>query len=346
MNQNSKDIDESLLLQYLLGNTENEDRRMVENWLDADSGNRKNLDRLEALWLETGRLNPPPLAVDVDKAWERFSERTKDQEKLREGIARQSVSIRFLRYALGAAALILLIFGIYTTIRLFTVKVKEIEMAAGTSVMSDTLPDGSLITLNKQSKLSYPEDFTKEERCLTLTGEAYFKVSKDPLKPFIVAAGRAKVKVLGTVFNVSAYPEKEIRVTVNEGRVLFFVADTLLKDTSSIVLEAGMTGTLKPGAISPEIVADSIPDKLFWVNHTLDFNGTSLAEVFRMLEKYFDVQVSVSQPDILNCRLSASFVNDPADRIMTVIAESFGLKLSMKGKNYNLSGNGCSKGSQ
>ncbi len=346
MNQNNQDIDESLLLQYLLGNTENENRSMVENWLDADSGNRKNLDRLEALWLETGKLNPPPLVVDVDKAWERFSDRTKDLEKPLAGISRQSVSIRFLRFALGAAAMILLIFGIYTTIRLFTVKVKEIEMAAGTSIISDTLPDGSMVTLNRQSKLSYPEEFTNEERCLTLTGEAYFNVSKDPLKPFIVDAGRAKVKVLGTTFNVSAYPEKEIRVTVNEGRVLFFVVDTLLKDTSSIVLEAGMTGTLKPGAASPEIVTDSIPDNLFWVNHTFDFNGTPLAEVFRMLEQYFDIKVSVSQQDILNCRLSASFVNDPADRIMTVVAESFGLKLSMKGKNYNLSGNGCSKGSK
>lgn len=346
MNQNSQDIDENVLLQYLLRNADNENRKMVENWLEADSGNRKRLDQLESLWLETGRLNPPPLAVDVDKAWERFSDRTKDLKKPLDGIARQSVSIRFLRYALGAAAMILLIFGIYTTIRLFTVKVKEIEMATGISVVSDTLTDGSIITLNKQSKLIYPEAFSKKERCLRLSGEAFFLITKDPEKPFIVDLGKAKVKVLGTSFNISAYPGHEIRITVSEGKVLFFTVDSLRKDTSYIFLEAGMTGKLKPGTRDPEVITDSIPDKLFWVNHTLDFTATPLADVFKMVEKHFNMKISVSNPDILNCRLSASFVNDSAGHIMMVIAESFGLKISKKGQNFNLSGNGCSKGNQ
>ncbi len=344
MNQNHQDIDENLLLQYLLGNADNTIRNTVEKWLDADSRNRKHLDQLETLWLETGKLNPPPLPVDLSKAWEQMSLRIEKHEAGQTAMHKRFAGMHYLKYALSAAALILLVFGIYAVLSILTVKVKEIEVVSTASVLHDTLPDGSRIMLNKQSKLYYSDHFQGGQRLVKLTGEAFFEVSKDSLKPFVVDAGKAKVKVLGTVFNVSAYPGNSIQVTVTEGRVLFFTLDSLNKDTLSIILEAGMSGVLEPGAPKPVIVEKSVPDKLFWANHVLDFNGTPLAEVFGLMEKYYGVKITVSTPEINNCRLSASFANDQVNRIMTVIAESFGLKLSVEGDNYYLSGNGCKKG--
>ncbi|MEI6749804.1 MAG: FecR domain-containing protein, partial [Bacteroidota bacterium] len=343
MNQNQQDIDENLLLQYLLGNADDTVRDMVGKWIDADSRNRKHLDQLETLWLETGKLNPPPLPVDLPKARERLEARIKKQEDEQVAQQKKLLGRRYLLYAMSAAALVLLVFGIYAILRLQTTKVNEIEIAANASVISDTLPDGSLITLNKQSKLKYPEQFKDGKRIVILTGEAFFKVTKNPLKPFVVDAGIAKVKVLGTVFNVSAYPGKDIRVKVNEGRVLFFTLDPGNRDTLSILLTAGMSGILKQGALKPEVVEKSAPDKLFWANRTLDFNGTPLSVVFELVEKYYGVKISASTPDILNCRLTASFVDEPVGRINTVIAESLELKLSVDGNNYYYSGNGCNK---
>ncbi|MEI6436836.1 MAG: hypothetical protein WCP32_18580, partial [Bacteroidota bacterium] len=69
------DIDDNLLLQYLLGNVNETVRNQVAKWLEADSMNRKRLDQLEALWLETGKLDPPPVPVDLSKAWDRMSSR-------------------------------------------------------------------------------------------------------------------------------------------------------------------------------------------------------------------------------------------------------------------------------
>lgn len=344
MNQNNQDIEEHLLLQYLLGNADETVRERVEKWLEADGRNRKHLDRLEALWLESGKLVPPPLAVDLNKAWDRISTRIDKHEAAQLARPKQPAGIRYLKFALGAAALILLGIGVYFIWKNIPGKVNEIEKVATASVLYDTLPDNSRIILNRASKLEYPERFAGKNRLVKLTGEALFEVTKDPSTPFIVDAGPAKVKVLGTVFNLSAYPGQDVQVTVTEGRVLFFTLDPLTGDTSSITLEAGMSGLLARGASKPVFVEKAAPDRLYWANHVLEFKGTPLSEVFAMVEKYYNVRISVSTPDILDCRLSASFDNEPVDRIMTVIADSFGLKLSLEGNIFHLSGDGCSKG--
>jgi len=343
MNHNHNDIDENLLLQYLLGNADDISRKTVEAWLEADRGNRKHLDQLEALWLESGRLDPPPLPVDMPAAWERLSTRIDTHEADHSAPKMKSAGIRYLNYAMSAAALILLVFGIYFIVKMLTVKPTEIRLAATESIVHQALPDGSRVTLNKKSSLTYPEHFNGNVRSVKLSGEAFFEVSHDPSKPFVVDAGMAKVKVLGTMFNVSAFPNKDIEVIVTRGRVLFFTIDPPTSDTLSIILEAGMLGFLKQGSLKPEIVSSTAPGKLFWVNHTFDFNRTPLSEVFQLVKQYYGVNISVSNPDILNFRLSATFTDDPINRMMNVIAESFGLKLSVKDNNYYFSGNGCSK---
>lgn len=343
MNQNHKDIDENLLLQYLLGNADDITRNSVESWLDADSRNRKHLDQLEALWLETGKIDPPPLTVDLPAAWDRLSARIDKHEAAGAETKMKSAGIRYLKYAMSIAALILLVFGVYMVVKVLAVKEKEIRIAAADKILQQTLPDSSQVTLNTKSALDYPEHFKGKDRALKLTGEAFFEVSHDPSKPFVVDAGIARVKVLGTMFNVSAYPGKDVEVTVTEGRVLLFTISPGNGDTSSVLLEAGMSGIMKQGASKPEILQKPSPARLFWVSHTLDFNGTPLSEVFKLLEQYYAVKISVSDTGILNCRLTATFTGDPVNRIMNVIAESFGMKLSVKDNTYFLSGNGCSK---
>ncbi len=346
MNQNNQDIDEFLLLQYLQGNMDGTLHNYVEKWLEAEAGNRKLLDRLEALWLETGKLNPPPLPVDLPKAWDRLSSRIEQHESGLTRLQQKYTFHRNLKIILGAAAILLLVLGINAVIRILTVKAKPFELVATTTVLHDTLPDGTHISLNRQSKLIAVGSFRGGKRLVKLTGEAFFEVSRDPSHPFVVEAGAARVMVLGTVFGVTSYPSSDIRVTVTEGRVLFFTVDSLHHDTLSVVLEAGMSGVLKHGAMKPETALRPSPDRLFWANRSLDFSDTPLSEVLDMVEKYYGVKISVSNPGIGNCRLTASFSNDPVNRLMTVIAESFGLQLTVEGNNYKLTGDGCSKGTR
>lgn len=341
MNPEPIHIEEHLLLQYLTGRAGADERAAVEAWLEESEAHRKTLDRLEHLWLETGRLNPPPLAVDTDAAWNRMLFRMNAGETV---VANERGIRPFVRYALRIAAALVILAGIVALIRWWTAKPAMIEMAATEMVLRDTLPDGSRITLNSDSRLVFPEKFRSDSRRVKLTGEAYFNVVRDSLRPFIIDAGAAGVKVLGTSFRVKTRPGEAVEVHVVSGRVLLFRIDPRTEDTLSLVLTSGEQGVMKPGARTPEKKEGRISDDLFWANRMLEFEGIPLSEVIGLLEKHYGIAVTVSTPDILYCRLSATFLDDPPGRIMTVIAESFGLQLSTKGNNYQLSGNGCSKG--
>ena len=343
MNQNQQDIDENLLLQYLLGNADEELRTRIEVWMEADDRNRQLLDRLESLWLETGKLSPVPVAVDVDAAWNRLNLRVNDFEKNDETLSARKGTGKIipLRYFWVAAASIVIIAGIFGIYRI-TSSPNLIQMTTTDSVLVDSLPDGTTITLNSHSTLTYPEVFNDHERNVKLTGEAFFKVKHKDDQPFVVDAGLAGIRVLGTAFRVKAYPGKEIEVDVKDGRVMFYRVDVRTGDTASIVLSGGESGIFMEGMLKPEKTDAASPDGLFWANHSLDFRRTSLSEVFNLLEKHHQVRISVSDPSILKCRLTASFSGEPPDRIMTVIAESFGLKLEVNGQDFLFSGNGCS----
>jgi ferric-dicitrate binding protein FerR (iron transport regulator) len=374
MNQNLQDIDELLLLQYLRGNADETLRARIEKWLNADSGNRNHLDRLESLWLETGKILPPPVAVDVDAAWNRMQKRMARE-------ARHDSGIRNLRSSRGfwaSAASVLLIAGIFTVYQLLK-SPGQIQLASTGKVLVDSLPDGSKVKLNSHSTLSFPETFDAAVREVRLTGDAFFEVRLDSLQPFIVDAGMAKIMVLGTSFRVNTHPEgvedpvrvadpvrvvdpvgvadpvrvvdpvgvedpvRVVEVTVVSGRVLLFRVDKRSGDTLTLVINAGESGRMKAGDLMPVKLDTIPPDGLFWANQSFDFRSTELARVFSLLQKHFSVNIAVDNPAILDCRLTGSFVNEPVEKILQVIAASFGLKLENQGQNYQLSGEGCGK---
>jgi ferric-dicitrate binding protein FerR (iron transport regulator) len=357
MDQNRQDIDENLLLQYLLGNTDEESRALVEAWLNADSGNRTHLDRLESLWLEAGKIEPPPVPVDVEAAWERMSQRiARHEETVKPGkeSGRRILTVP-LRYLLSAAAMVVFLVGLYAIFRLVTGTVRQVEVASGQEVVIESLPDGSTVTLNRNSKLTYPEGFKQGNRVVELTGEAFFEVRHDRLHPFTVLAGKAGIRVLGTSFGVKSDPVgvgdpvrvddpvRVLEVSVSEGRVKLFRVDEKSGDTASLILMAGEAGILTAGALEPVRTDSLSPDRLFWLNRSLDFRRTPLSEVFSLLGSYFSVTITTSDPAVMDCRLTASFVNEPVESILEIIAESFGLKLEARGQNFHFTGHGCSK---
>lgn len=93
-------------------------------------------------------------------------------------------------------------------------------VSAGAAISVITLPDQTKVTLNRYSSLTYPDRFKEDRREVQLQGEAYFEVEKDARHPFVVKADPVEVEVLGTHFNVEAYPgDAEVKTTLLEGSV-------------------------------------------------------------------------------------------------------------------------------
>lgn len=160
-----------------------------------------------------------------------------------------------------------------------------------------TLADGTQVWLNAGSRLAFPTKFTNETREVYLQGEACFKVTKNEQQPFIVNANDLGVKVLGTYFNVAAYPEDEtIETVLVEGSVALTKKKSFGLGSKSIVLQPNQKATFDKG--EKEIVVSDEPDAdvyLAWTEGWFEFKKQRLDKVFTKLERYYDIHISVPE---------------------------------------------------
>ena len=152
-----------------------------------------------------------------------------------------------------------------------------------------TLADGTKVWLNSISSIKYPTAFTGKERNVEITGEAYFEVAHNRDKPFHVTAGGQRIEVLGTHFNINAYPEEAaVKTTLLEGSV------KLVKSLAGSAVESVI---LKPGqqaqvAAQIKVIKHADTDQVMaWKNGLFSFEKVSLQEVLRQLSRWYDVDV-------------------------------------------------------
>ncbi|QEC44714.1 FecR family protein [Pseudobacter ginsenosidimutans] len=164
-----------------------------------------------------------------------------------------------------------------------------------------TLPDGTKVWLNAASSLKYPTAFTGKQRAVQLTGEAYFEVAADMRKPFIVTANqKAEVEVLGTEFNINSYDnEIDIKATLVNGMVKVKNISTAVPASvnKEMLLKPGQQAIVIPAPAGnyPAITIDQSADieKITaWKKGLFNFEGSSLVEVMKELERWYDIEVS------------------------------------------------------
>ena len=149
-----------------------------------------------------------------------------------------------------------------------------------------TLSDGTRVWLNSETSIQYPVVFGTKERRVFIQGEAYFEVAKDAKKPFTVQFMSSSVTVLGTSFNIRAYPEeKQSQTTLAEGSVRIY------SPGSSMLLKPGEQAEVK--ALSGEMVKKEVEVKTFtsWKDGRFVFEQEPLENIMRTLERWYDIRV-------------------------------------------------------
>jgi transmembrane sensor len=213
LSRNLFHISYDLLVKYLLDEATEKEIRQVEDWIKNDPANKKHFDQLKTIWQES--KTPVHTNVDEGAAWQRFKNRVAIPQKNK----LLSATIKPMRWLRVAAIFVLIAGGAYFGYRLLSIKpVKELLVASNGSVLTDTLPDGSIVTLNKNSSLSYPSQFQKGTRQVTLSGEAFFNVTPDKKHPFVIQVNDVSILVVGTSFNVKTVGGKT-EVVVESGVV-------------------------------------------------------------------------------------------------------------------------------
>ncbi|SFE48586.1 FecR family protein [Sunxiuqinia elliptica] len=198
------------------------------------------------------------------------------------------------------------------------------------------LSDGTLVTLNRDTKINYPDQFNGSSREVSIEGEAFFEVKPNPDKPFIIHAGDATIRVLGTSFTVNAYPgSNRVEVIVATGKVQFSKAKSS-SGINQVILDPGEKGTYEHTGQNLGKTLNTDPNFLAWKTRTLVFSETSLQEVIQHLNKVYRVQIKLADSNLSQLLLNAHFEREPLDFILEVISSTHGLTVQKQGEYYLL----------
>lgn len=255
--------------------------------------------------------------IDVDKAWEKLNGRIEAEKPV---ITMQRPS--FLQTFARIAATVVIVAGIGWL--LFEVAAPEKVTAASAADEKNVelrLADGSTVYLNRDSKLTYPKEFGRNSRKVSLRGEAFFDIAPYASRPFIIEAGKASVRVLGTSFNVMTdNGHNEVEVYVASGKVMLTSTD----GSQSVTLEPDYVGKVSDAGSSQAL--NTNVNYLSWHTDLLVYDGERLEVVFEDLKRTFDIEIRAGDPSINDYRLTSPFEHQPHDTIIKLICTTFNLR--------------------
>lgn len=325
-----------LIGKYLVKEATAEEINTLEKWVGESDENKDTFNKYKQSWILSG-INKENMNIDLNAEWATLSSKLFENRiepapspkvrKLQPGIP--------LIFKIAAAVVVLFTatFFLYN----FFMKPGTEKMMATNVIETETLSDGTIITLNRNSTLSYPKQFEKDVRKVKLTGDAFFEVEHNKYQPFVIESQNIEIEVLGTSFYVNAHEENStIEVVVNSGGV------ALRSDKEEqIILKAGDKGIFdkKTGQLFREKNTDVNYNS--WKTKLLVFDDTKLAEVVDKLNEVYDTNIEIINPEIDNCRITVTFDNMTIEAVINILRETLDIVIEKHDNGYFISGEGC-----
>lgn len=290
-------------------------KRDVEQWI-TDSSDKDIKDAvLERIWNET----PSDLDNSTMQALENIHDEIGKINNTRKLI------LKIMRYAAVIALPIIIGLGVwkYSGDYYYSQTAMTECYASNGDIKDITLSDGTHIKLNSGSTLVYPKSFGRKERDVILYGEAFFSVAKDKSHPFIVHNGDMRIKVLGTKFNVKAYPDADnVTTTLVEGRIQLY-SDCVRGN--SVVMTPNMEAVYnrRTGRIS--LSDTDAKENCVWTLGDLNFENADLASIIYLMERHYDVKFIVLPGVNLNTKYSMNFKSyEKLDKVLHILSDVSG----------------------
>lgn len=330
-----------LITSYLSGEISETESEFLISWIGEDKENLELFNRMCQSWNLTAQLAIEK-NIDPGLEWEKLSHRMSmtGEEMISETpVISVKPSKRLLFRAVAIAAVfIVLIMGAAIVYRTLNPAVQNKELTAVNQMLTGTLPDGTTVNLNKGSLLEYPSRFTGDQRNVKLRGTAYFEVAHDRRHPFVVEAAGVAVEVLGTRFYVSTSSDGSVEVVLIDGKVAVYRCSQpgeklMLSPGESVLVDRAATDLVKKQDIDP--------NNLAWNTGKLEFNDRSMDEVAAVLQKTYGQEIVFQNEAIKNCRITATFSNQPLGAVMNVIAHTLDLSVENRKNTIFISGAGC-----
>lgn len=312
---------EELLPRFCEGLTTEEESLLVEQWIAEDEANLKLVNQIHAIHLAVD-TRIIKRHSDLDKVLDKVKRRTQVQAVSWWEWIQRIAAILSIPLLLGS---LWLYWGKAETEE--PVQMIEIKTNPGMTT-SIVLPDSTLVCLNSESVLRYPSCFGDAVRKVELEGEAFFDVTSNKEKRFVVTMGeQSQIEVYGTSFNVEAYAkDNTISTTLIEGRIGFIYKDKDGK-AKKIGLKPHQKLVYELSSFKTQLYTTSGETETSWKDGRVIFNNTSMNDVLRMLEKRFNVEFVVSENlKTKDYAFTGTFTTQRLDRIMEYFKVSSRIK--------------------
>jgi len=305
-------------VKYLLGEASPEEEQVVIEWMKENETHQEYYNQFKKIWDQSKALASGS-SVDVNKAWERFQNRTSRKHE-----PAKILKPRF--FWLRVAASIILIAGLGVTLFMLVNKntvPKEMVAQTGQNVLIDTLSDGSVITLNKRSTITYPSKFKGGTRAIALKGEAFFNVAPDKKKPFIISVNDVQVTVVGTSFNIKS-ENGNTEVVVETGIV------RVTRSGKTVELNAGEKVVMH--ADDSIASKEAVDEKLYNYYRTKEFvcDETPLWKLVQVLNEAYDAKIIIGRKELNDKKITTIFYNEALEKILEVIHLTFDITVIKK----------------
>lgn len=310
-------MNDDLLVKYLVGEATPAESMQVQDWIAAADENRVHYQQLKTIWDQSLQI-AATRNVDEDAAYARLQSRIKSSPQ-NGAVVRPMFTPKWA--SIAASIIVICTIG-YFAFNYFN-RVTIVTLQSQNAVVTQTLPDGSVVTLNAMSKLAYPKNFKGSTRQVRLLGEAFFKVTKDKTKPFIIRVNDVTVKVVGTFFNIKSR-EGKTEVVVQTGIV------KVSKAQNSVTLTPGEKTEVVKG--SSNLLKQTISGNLYsyYVNKKLVCNQTPLADLVKALNQIYGADIVIANPKIEQLPITTVFKDQTLAQTLMVVEETFNISVERK----------------
>lgn len=361
---------------YIRGElSENELKELVE-WLKEDPANKKYFDEYCEIWISAKALVKNAGYNHHEGFW-KFKHKISEEGNT----SKSSDIIRIIRLITRYAAIIIITFSL-SGFLFYQLGKKKIEYPVETiselsvpmgSNAHFSLADGTTVTLNAGSSLKYDNRFGLKERVVQLEGEGYFKVAKDPQKPFIVKTSCLTIRALGTEFNVKAYSvDNKTEATLVEGsikvepvkemykteavilkpnqKLTFYMNDSTFVENSGISEEKVERKTEPVNEqkknVIPRLVRENVDVEkvISWKENRWIFERESLLQIAVELERKFDVRIKFESERLMSYRFTGTIIAEPIEQVLEVMSITAPIRYKLEGRVVTLSENKNFKG--
>ncbi len=367
MNQ-KMEISESvilLIIGQLQGTNTKKESDHFTKWLNVNDENREYFHAIKASWVLSDSLSGEK-RFDDNSLWGKLQHRLNEPEKMK--VPESGNKFNF-SYTFRIAASWLLIFLLGSSVTFLITQQYPSGKTGNTIITAPlgaksnvVLPDGSTVWLNADSKLEYSADFNSGTREVKLTGEGFFDITTNPSKPFIVhTSADLSIKAYGTKFNVKAYPEeKRITTTLVEGEVKITGKDEQ-QNTFSIAMKPKQKityYTTEKTIIKGDELADALQEKISikskdakavlssvpvvmdenvrtelhtsWKDSRWIIEGENLNELTKMLERRYNVSISLTSAKLNKYRFSGTIENETLEQVFEILQMTIPIDYSLE----------------